>query len=39
MGLNVALNMIDSDSKQLFIRKTAKDIIWGYNDTLSALAR
>ena len=39
MGLNAALNMMDSDSKKLFFRKTAKEFIWGYDDTLSSLAR
>jgi hypothetical protein len=39
MGLNAALNMIDPESKQFFIRRTARELIWGYDDTLSAFAR
>lgn len=39
MGLNAALNMIDPESKQFFIRRTAREVIWGYDDTLSAFAR
>ena len=39
MGLNAALNMIDPESKQFFIRRTARELIWGYDDTLSTFAR
>jgi hypothetical protein len=39
MGLNDALNMIDPESKQFFIRRTAREVIWGYDDTLSSFAR
>ena len=39
MGFKAALNMMEADAKKLFFKKTAKDIIWGYDDQLSAMAR
>ena len=31
--------MMDESSKQLFVIKTAKEVIWGYDDQLSSMAR
>ena len=39
MGFNAALNMMDQESKELFLERTAKQIIWGYDDALSSMAR
>ena len=39
MGFKAALNMMEADAKKLFFKKTAKDIIWGYDDSLSSFAR
>jgi hypothetical protein len=39
MGLNAALNMLGPEAKMLFLKKTAKEIIWGYDDMLSSFAR
>ena len=39
MGFKAFLNMMDESSKQLFVIKTAKEVIWGYDDQLSSMAR
>jgi hypothetical protein len=39
MGFKAFLNMMDEKSKEIFVQKTAKEIIWGYDDQLSSMAR
>jgi hypothetical protein len=39
MGFRAFLNMMDESSKQIFVRKSAREIIWGYDDQLSSMAR
>jgi hypothetical protein len=39
MGFKAFLNMMDKKSKDIFVQKTAKEIIWGYDDQLSSMAR
>ena len=38
-GFKAFLNMMDENSKQLFVTKTVKEVIWGYDDQLSSMAR
>ena len=39
MGFKAFLNMMDDVSKSLFVKKSVKEIIWGYDDQLSSMAR
>ena len=39
MGFKAFLGMMDEGSKQIFVRKTVQEIIWGYDDQLSSMAR
>jgi len=39
MGFKAFLNMMDDSAKSLFVRKSIKEFIWGYDDQLSSMAR
>ena len=39
MGFKTAWSMMGSQARDIFVTKSAKDIIWGYDDQLSAMAR
>jgi hypothetical protein len=39
MGFKAFLNMMDDTAKQIFLRKTVKEFLWGYDDQLTSMAR
>jgi len=40
MGFNAFFdNLMDEDSKKLFLAKPAKKLIWGYDDKLTSMAK
>ena len=39
LGFKTAISVMEAQARQLFISKTAKEFIWGYDDQLSSMAR
>lgn len=39
LGFKAFLGMMDEGAKQMFLKKTVQEVIWGYEDQLSSMAR